>query len=202
MNLSTRTYCPRYGSHAALIIQYFQKNLSAKLTCAEVAKQINIDPKSVHGATAQAIEAGFLARLNGFYVAGDDIDLAPDYNSVAQANATIAQAASAPLAAHNAFGSSVALAATQQQKARSTAAMPCPQTAVLEDGVPIPSANSRIAHDWPALLNRMQVSQSCLLPKPAYSTLSKATTLTHKQTSQKFVIKKISETEIRIWRTA
>lgn len=210
MSIATRTYCPRAGSIPAQTIQYFQKNLSAKLTRAEATAKFGTS--NIAKVLEPAIEAGFIASDSGYYTAGDDIDQAPDYGSVAQADATIKAAGSAPGAAHNPFAHAYKAAPSAVQSAAPSAApakraspnkapLPDPAAIALDDDVPLATAK-RVLVDWAVLFNRMQPGQSCKLPKHAKAALAKATQEQHKSSTKRFAIKKISDTEIRIWRTA
>lgn len=203
-NITTRTYCPRSGSVPARVIAYFQKNLSAKLTNAELAMKFEIDAKNTSALLSMAIEAGFIARSSGYYTAGDDIDQAPDYGSVAQADATIKAAASAPGAAHSPFAhvyKGEALAAPNKRASPSKQPLPDLAVIALDDDVPLARVRPA-APDWATLFDRMQAGQSCALPKAAGHTLRKATQEQHKLITKRFAVKKISDTEIRVWRTA
>ncbi|MBC7599700.1 MAG: hypothetical protein H7238_11890, partial [Polaromonas sp.] len=136
----------------------------------------------------------------------------PDYGGVAQADATIKAAASAPGAAHNPFAhaykavassihSATHPAAPTKRASPNKAPLPDPAAIALDDDVPMTSARAATP-DWAALFDRMQPGQSCKLPKHAKATLAKATQEQHKSSTKRFAIKKISDTEIRIWRTA
>ena len=200
-NITSRTYCPRSGSLPAAVIAYFQKNLSAKLSSAEVAAKFNVPSASIHTNLNLAVEAGFIARDNGYYTAGDDIDQAPEYGAVDQANATIEKARETP---RNAFGTPITQQASPlPPKAPTPAkqALPDPASLLIEDDVPLtPGRGAPV--DWGALLARMQPGQSAALPRSAKATLSKAVTEWHKTKPEVFTIKKVNDEQIRIWRTA
>ena len=201
-NLTTRTYCPRTGSVPARIIAYFQNNLSAKLTQAEIIAKFDLNTSNVSPTLQAAIEAGFIARSSGYYSAGDDIDEAPDYGSVSQTDATIAQARTTPL---NAFGAPIKPQASPLPSKATTPAkqaLPDPKTLKIEDDVPL-TIGRGMPTDWKAgLLDRMAVGQSAALPIAAKATLSKAVTHSHKTTDRQFATRKTSTTELRVWRTA
>lgn len=202
-NLTARTYCPRSGSVPARVIAYFQNNLSAKLTNAELALKFEIDAKNTYALLNTAIEANFIARSSGYFTAGDNIDEAPDYGSADQADATIAQARTTPL---NAFGAPIKAQPSPQppkppQQAKQ--ALPDPTSLSIDDDVPLPSTRGASVVDWKAgLLDRMTVGQSAALPIAAKSTLAKFTARAHKTTSKVFTTRTTSSTELRIWRTA
>lgn len=201
MNLTARTYCPRSGSMPARVIQFFQNNLEQTMTGAELGLKFNTPSTSLFSNLSPAVEAGFLSRSGGVYSAGRDIDLAPDYGKLDEADATIAQARTAPL---NAFGvpvTAAAFAKPAKPAAIVKQALPDPSTLQLDDDVPLPTGR-RGRVDWDILLNRMGCGQSCQLPRAAHSTLTKAVTAWHKSTSQKFVVSKVSDSAIRVWRTA
>ena len=199
---TTRSYCPRTGSLPAAVIAYFQKNLSAKLTGAEMAAKFNVPQPSVYTNLQLAVDAGFIARDNGYYTAGDDIDEAPDYGSVSQTDVTIAQARTTPL---NAFGVPIKPQASPLPPKATTPAkqaLPDPKTLKIEDDVPL-TIGRGMPTDWKAgLLDRMAVGQSAALPIAAKATLSKAVTHAHKTTEMQFATRKTSTTELRVWRTA
>lgn len=201
MNLTARTYCPRSGSMPAQVIQFFQNNLKQSITGAEIGLKFNTPSSGVFGMLKSALDAGFLSHTGGVYAAGNDIDQAPEYGAVDQADATIAQARTTPL---NAFGAPIKPQVDQpppKPAPKAKQALPDPSTLVLEDDVPLPTGK-RAAVDWDALLKRMQPGQSCQLPRAAHSTLTKAVTARHKSTDQKFVVGKVSDIAIRVWRTA
>ena len=167
-NLATRTYCPRTGSIPQLAISYFQKNLSAKLTTAEAIAMF--DTTNIAKVLELAIEAGFIARSNGYYKAGDDIDQAPDYGSVAKADATIKAAATAPGAAHNPFASA---AHHQRQatarKGRRIGAVDFTAFKV-EDGIPMAGGRGRGTEKWAPLLDKLTKAGQSVVIDPNMKT--------------------------------
>ena len=175
-NLATRTYCPRSGSIPAKAIAYFSKNLSARCTQGELAMLLGVSTDGFATNLATAIEAGFIARNNGIYTAGEDIDQAPDYSSLNQTNATIAAAGSTQ-AAHSPFAMAPAY------KARVTAAKRAQISSinfdafVIEDNVPM-VGGTRGCEKWAPLLDRLvKAGQSAVIDpamKPAISAAAKS----------------------------
>ena len=166
-NLATRTYCPRTGSFPQLAISYFQKNLSAKLTTAEAITKFGTS--NIGKVLEPAIEAGFIARSNGYYIAGDDIDQAPDYGSVAQADATIATAGSTHTA-HSPF----ATAAHHRRQATSRkgqriAAIDFTAFRV-EDGIPMAGGRGRGTEKWAPLLDKLTKAGQSVVIDPSMKT--------------------------------
>lgn len=202
-NITARSYCPRTGSVPAQAIAYFQKNLSAKLTNAEMAVKFNCDSKNVSNILQLAIEANFIARSSGYYTAGDDIDEAPDYGSAVQADATIAQARKTQL---NAFGGAINMQASPQPPRSAPQVkqnMPDPASLLIEDDVPLPAGRGSCAINWKAnLLDRMNAGQSVALPIALKSKLAKFTAQEHKTGKKVFVTRVTSSVQFRIWRTA
>lgn len=209
--VTARSYCPRTGSVPAQVIAYFQKNLSAKLTNAEMAVKFACDAKNVSNFLQLAIEANFIVRSNGYYTAGDDIDQAPDYGSAAQADATIAAAATKG-GAHSPFAHSYQPSTpTSQAKApkpasqppQVKAARPGPASLLIEDDVPLPAGRGSTYVDWKTtLLDRMKAGQSVALPMTLKSTLAKFIAQEHKSSDKTFVTRITSSVQFRIWRTA
>ena len=158
-NLMTRTYCPKTGSIPHSAISYFQKNLSAKLTTAEAIAKFG--SANIGKILELAIEAGFIARSNGYYTAGDDIDQAPDYGSVAQADATIKAAAAAPGTAHNPFAS----AAHHRRKGPYVSAIDFTAFKV-DENVPMPSRGAG-AEKWAPLLDKLTKAGQSVAIDPA-----------------------------------
>lgn len=200
MSIQSRSYCPRAGSLPASCIQYFANNRSATLTLDQISKKFDAAVSGMWSNLRQAVDAGFLQYEDGVYSAGDDIDDAPDYGKVAAADATIKAAATQPNAPHNVFG-----AAAKPPRAHTPhkkAALPDALGIQLDSGIPLPPSRCSAQQNWTFLLGRMSPGQSCALPNRAKSSLAKVVTIKNKTTSQKFAIRKISETEIRLWRTA
>lgn len=197
-SLTTRTYCPRTGSIPQLAISYFQGNLSARLTRAEATAKFGTS--NIAKVLELAIEAGFISSSNGYYTAGDDIDQAPDYGSVAQADATIKAAASTPGGAHSPFAHTYR--ATPSAKGSRPAKPPLPDlaTCALDDDVPLTTARPQKVN-WADLLDRLQPGQSKALPLHYAGSIKKAASTRHQVAEERFAIKKISDTEVRIWRT-
>jgi hypothetical protein len=202
-NITARSYCPRTGSVPAQVIAYFQKNLSVKLTNAEMAVKFACDAKNVGNILQLAIDANFIARSSGYYAAGDDIDDAPDYGSASQADATIARARTTQL---NAFGAPIKAQAsplTDKRGREGRQSLPDPAGLLIEDDVPLPAVRGKTAVDWKAtLLDRIKVGQSVALPMNLRSTLAKFTAQEHKTSEKIFVMRITSSVQFRIWRTA
>lgn len=201
--VTSRSYCPRTGSVPARAIQHFQKHMSAGYAAAEFAALLGAPQAGFSSNLDLAIKAGFINRSNGYYTAGDDIEQAPDYGSVAQADATVEQARRTPL---NAFGTPIKaqaspLIAKPGREARQS--LPDPASLLIEDDVPLPAGRGNAAVDWKAkLLDRIKVGQSVALPMTLKSTLAKLTAQEHKTSEKIFVTRITSSVQFRIWRTA
>lgn len=68
----------------------------------------------------------------------------------------------------------------------------------LRDGVPLPDAKTGKTK-WPALLDRMAVGQSCVLPKACKGGVGGAATEA-KKAGKVFAIRVVSAEEIGVWR--
>ena len=69
---------------------------------------------------------------------------------------------------------------------------------VLRDGVPLPQGKTA-ASKWPALLDRMKVGNSCVLPRASKGGIGGAMSKANAQ-GRKFALRVLSDTEIGLWR--
>lgn len=73
----------------------------------------------------------------------------------------------------------------------------------VEDGVPLPTERGRKASRYDALLSRLAVGESAAMPLGHINSLRIAMRVwTKKRPGQTFTTRKVSETDVRVWRTA
>lgn len=70
----------------------------------------------------------------------------------------------------------------------------------IETDVAIPTRVNTIKHDWPALFQRMQPGQSCVMPAAFKYVLGKACTDFNKAGLGQMSMRRIGDNELRLWR--
>ena len=186
-----KTYTPQRDSVAYRVLEYFAVNPLEELTVEDIATKFNATAVHVHTLLAPAIHAGMLRRvktdLDYLYKLGDlKSGIKPQ-----DAGKPSASSAS-PLT--RAFG-----VAAPQRKIPEAFTIDLDQVEV-ESDVPMPAIRGRKPVDWTPLFKKMQPGQSCLLPARAYYTLAKQCTDFKKAGGGAFSIRKLSESELRLWR--
>ena len=176
----------------AKLIEFLNINGDEELTTDDIAAKFSVGAMSVHSCLRAALEAGALARLrndDGEYI----------YVHPSRGTAKAGGDARAPWP-HPVAKSASPFTNSPKPPRRS----PTPPAAVdlsaveLEDGVPIKPERAKL--DWPSLFGRMKPGQSCVLPRSAGATCSKAITAYKAAGLGELKRKAINDEEFRLWR--
>lgn len=189
--MSPAKYTPQQGSLPYLVIEFLTTNPHEELTCDDIEAKFERSSRQVHSLLAEAVERGAVTRAPG-----DDGELV--YRLGAGSPGVKTNRGRHPaLAAHEALD----LAAKKKATRRPPVEVDIDAISI-EKSVPIPHGGRVRVMDWTGLLSRMAVGDSCSLPEQVKTTLSKACTDSKKAGTGTFTIRRISDTEVRLWRTA
>lgn len=74
-------------------------------------------------------------------------------------------------------------------------------TVVIEKGVPLAPAKTKMPVEWPLLLNKMEVGDSFTLPVEGRNAINTAMTAYRKATGKTLVCRTVDSGGLRVWRT-
>ena len=180
------SYCPQEGSIAYKVIEFLTTNPEERLTSEDVSAKFDCPSKQVHSMLARAVETGVLLRRPG-----DEGDL--EYSLGTGVTSIRPSKARAP-----SLRAALAWVMAEPRKAHPNVDL---AALTIEKGVPLLTAKGRVATDWPALFMRMEVNDSCVLPKHVRGQLAKAAAIFKKQGHGELVVRAQDDDAIRIWRT-
>ena len=175
------SYQPRPGSVPYKALQYFAKNPMAKMSTAELIKVLDCDSGSnLQGSLDGARKSGQVCFQDGYWFKGD----AP-----IQLNA-------------GSFAGWLEKKALKSAEGRgAAAALPDPASLQIEPGVPIPQPLSKRTLQYQVVFSAMQVGDSFKCDNSAATPLITSASKWGKSIGRKFTVRRLSETESRIWRT-
>ena len=182
MTISNQNLIPLTDGLAEKVIAFMRRLPEEELSVEDIALKFDAPKALIHAHLKMSVISNMLMRDGQIYSAG---------SSIGKAEPSIKHSAS-PFAT-----SPIKRKAPQLPRV----AMPDLATIKLDNDVPIPGRGSRGAN-WPMLLDRLKVNQSTILPRQGFASLSKVITARHNAINGKFVVRKISEEQIRVWRTA
>lgn len=174
------TYTPKPGTLVASVVDFFAKNPEEELSLPDIAQKWDVDSRGVHASLHGAIINRVLVRTGGNYHAGPQLRSAATPAMPPPSRATKPRKAAPP-------------------------PLDLEDIAVVAD-VPLPSrAPTAKRTQWPVLLARLDKPGLCSAPLPAeYRTSlnSAAKRWAKDNPGFAFALRQVSDTHIRIWRTA
>lgn len=184
------SYTPREGSLPWKVIEFLTTNPEEELSPNEISAKFDVPAKQIHTQLALAVQHGTLKRAESedelVYCLGTGSPVIKPNRAtnpslhgtggVWNGNAPTARASRRQLPA-------IDLAAVQ-----------------MEAGIPIPAGRHVVQHDWPALFQRMQPGQSCVIPIAFRYVLGKACTDFKKAELGEMSLRVINEANLRLWR--
>lgn len=195
------SYQPREGSLAERLCAHFRAKPFDELDNVDIAKQFDVNQSSIAALLNTAINAGHIQRLSkGCYAAGPKLAATePAANAAAPA-----PAAAAPASTPAAAGFKGWLAKKGQEEAKGggagAALLPDPASLVIESGVPIPQPQSERVLQFAARFAEMKVGDSFKCAPDAAKPLITAASRWGKGVGRRFVMRRTTTTEARIWR--
>lgn len=176
-------YTPRPNSLPSKVIQFLADNPDECLSANEISGKFDVSRNNVHTLLSLAVQAGLLIRTSD-----------EDEELVYQIGKGTPQSASKPQPQEL----DKAVTWTASAGKRSPPIYVDVDAVKIDQGVPLPP--SRRAIDWPALLDKLQPTDSFALDRRAAAGLLKALTDYSKaHPGIKFTTRK-TDTEIRCWR--
>lgn len=168
------------------VVDYLHTNRDEELTRGDVATKFDVEASSVDSLLAPAVDAGFLKRASG----GAD--------GVVWRRPQRMRGGPFPTP----FTPSLVAAGKAARRAKRSATIVNIGALVIEQGVPI-SERVSPGSQWTALFDRMKPGDSFQLPAGARDAAAHArSNYKLKVPSAQFLIRKVSETHARVWRTA
>lgn len=184
------SYAPQQGSVAWKVIEFLTTNPEEELNRENIAAKFDAAPSSVHTLLRQCVEAGLLKRIEAedelvYRLGSGTPQIKPNKAAQPSLRAPGAQ-----------WPGNVPPPRTPRKPlpALDLAAVP------LETGVAIPTGRSQVQHDWPALFDRMEPGQSCVIPAAFKYVLGKACGDFKKTGKGEMSIRTINDNELRLWR--
>ncbi|UCU92663.1 hypothetical protein [Hydrogenophaga taeniospiralis] len=205
-------YIPRADSLPDKVCRYFVRLPNEELLSRQVAANYDVSVSNVGVNLKLAVEAGYLTVDGSVYSAGPNLN---KFEAAIQSGAKAATSSGFHRWLERNGESSAEGRA--QRRGNSDAGTPPPaqgdatprrlskafrldlSSIAIEKDVPLP-AGKVPAMDWPALLGRLEVGDSFLLPSEARSAIGSAATKFKKATSRVLSIRVVPE-GVRVWRT-
>lgn len=181
------SYQPRGDSLAARLCAFFTANPEEELSRADIAKKYDVHPSNISGLMTSAIAHGLLARDSaGVYKAGPKLLAAKD----------------SPAPQLSGFKAFLARQGLEEAKGGGAGAalLPDPASLVIESDVPIPQPQSERVLQFAARFAEMKVGDSFACTPEAAKPLITAASRWGKTIGRRFVMRKVTTTEARIWR--
>lgn len=185
---NVRTYTPQINSVAWRVIEFFTTNPEEELTLSDLETKFEKSASQFYSLLGASVEAGVLKRSTN-----SDEELV---YSLGDGHASVA-----PNKARNPSLRSDALLAGAVVKKRKAALAIDLNAVPLRSDVPLPSAKGKQL-DWPKLFKRMEVGQSCELPKAVRAALHKACTKAKADGLGEFALRSGSDETVALWRVA
>lgn len=193
------SYQPREGSLAERLCAHFRTHPFDELDNVDIAKRFEVTQSSIAALLNTAINAGHIQRLSkGCYAAGPKLAgaVAP---TPAPAPATAPTTQETPPA--GGFKGWLAQQASEGVKGGDAgAALPDPASLVIEAGVPIPEAQSEKVLRYAARFAEMKVGDSFACTHGAAKALITSASRWGKGIGRRFLMRRTTATEARIWR--
>jgi hypothetical protein len=191
------SYTPAAGTLPHRVCAYFVKHPEEKLSAADIALKFDVDANGIPANLATAMTHKLVERVRGAYRGGPNL-----HKQALDTDSSSSSAAPAPLAAFP----RPAFPATPRAT-RKRARLPVLDVSALpiEADVPLPPARSGgRSTDWPVLFERLTKAGLCSSPLPIEQkhSLKNAADKWFKAHGGTFAIRTISDTHLRIWRTA
>lgn len=191
------SYKPQPGSVAWKVIEFFTTNPDEAMTPEDIGIKFDKPGKQVHSLLAQAVESGALTRKTN-----SDGELEYSLGTGVPEIKAAPGRAQSHRQSHDAILSGGFLAQRAPQS-RPKEPLQIDMTAIpIESGIPLPIKGQRKRTDWTPLLSRLEPGSSCVLPIRAKFTLGAAITAFKKSGKGLLAMRKISDTELRLWRIA
>lgn len=189
-NLTASSYHPQPNSVAGRVISYFKRIPDEELSAADICKKYDTQKSALSALLLEALDAGYLAKDGTIYSAGPNISQV-DFSPMSPS----------PFAASTA---STANAAPAKRRAPTYERIDIDMTALkVDENVPLPDGRGQVAQNkWSPILTKLaKPGQSIAFPANAKPALAAAASKYGKQHGTKYRLRKLSDTEARIWRT-
>ena len=180
-------YQPQEGSIAWKVIEFLTTNPEESLTKHDVAAKFDKPASNIHTLLRPAVDAGVLKRET-------DAD-----GELAYCLGSGTPHITANPARHPTLRPDTLMAGVKLGKLPRDIAIDLTAIALLDD-VPFPGRAGAAKLDWTVLFNRMRVGQSVVLPKRHRAILMKAVTRWKVDGKGEFTLRKISDTQVGLWR--
>lgn len=207
------TYVPKPESLAHKVCSYFVRLPDEELLSREIAANFNVSPDNIAAQLSLAVEAAYLTRDGSVYSAGSDLKtfeaalLSGDKPAASSGfhrwleRKGETSAEGRPSRAPKADAGTPPPAPRETPRKSPGAAFRMDLSAItIDKGIPMPAGKTAVV-DWPALLNRMDVGDSILLPAEARSAIGSAATKFKKSTGRVLSIRTVAD-GVRVWRTS
>ncbi|MFG6462283.1 hypothetical protein ACG04Q_11945 [Roseateles sp. DXS20W] len=191
------SYQPRDGSLAERLCAHFRANPFDELDNVDIAKRFDVNQSSIAALLNNAINAGHIQRLSkGCYAAG------PKLGAEKAAPAAAPAPASADAPPKPGFQTWLATKGQEESKGGGAGAalLPDPASLVIEAGIPIPEAQSEKVLRYAAKFAEMKVGDSFGCSHGAAKALITSASRWGKSLNRRFVMRRTTATEARIWR--
>lgn len=181
------TYIPRQGSLPERVLNFFMKHQDEELSIADIAIKFEVNADGVGPTLGRAVAAGLLAKpKDGVFRAGPQL-LGLNMDAL-----------------QNPSGFKRWLAAKGLDEAQgrgAVAALPDPASIKIEPGVAIPEPMSAQQARYVTVFAAMKIGDSFEIPHAAGKTLINSARRWGKGVGRNFLLRRISESAARIWRT-
>jgi hypothetical protein len=180
------SYQPREGSLAHRLCAFFTANPEEELSCADIAQKYDVHAKQVPALLSSALGGGFIVRAKqGIYKGGPKLETQ----------------AGAPPPQTSGFKGWLARQGLEEGKGGGAgAALPAPESLVIEDGVPIPQPMSEQMLRFAGVFGQMTCGQSFKCDQAVSKALISAANRWGKSQGRRFIVRRVTETTARIWR--
>lgn len=179
------SYTPQSGSMVSKLIDFFNVNGDEELTADDIAAKFSVSAAGVHSCLYKAIESGLIVRKKN-----DD----GEYVYAHPAGTKTKSPAPWPSTPPRPWAAPIAAPVKPKRQAHTI------DLSALELETDVPITTARQSLDWPGLFSRMKPGQSCVLPKSAAYTRSKAMTDYKKAGLGELQRKAINDEQFRLWR--
>lgn len=180
------SYQPREGSLPARLCAFFTANPEEELSAADIAQKYDTPAANIAANLAAPLAHGFIVRAkDGVYKAGEKL----------------LQAKGAPSPQTSGFKGWLAQQGLDDGKGGGAgAALPAPESLLIEDGVPIPQPMSEQVLRFAGVFGSMKCGQSFKCEQAVSKTLVTAANRWGKGHGRRFIVRRVTETTARIWR--
>lgn len=198
-----KPYNPIAGSIAFKVIEYFTTNPDEVLTIDDLEAKFDKPKAQFHSFLGTAVEAGALKRESNDE--GElEYSLGTGVASIKPNAGRNPTAKAKPYDAAAPFGTQLKPVNKQTRRDSATPAIQMDFDGIqLIDNAPMPGKRDGTAtqkEKWFALLNRMNIGQSFTIDKALQKTVNSYITKIHKINNVRYSVRKLSDTQIGVWR--